>query len=270
MDYGDNIRFAAADLSGKAAVGKSRAVITFTFRVGRIKSYSDAAVRLAELFATDGSKLITSPQYTWQAVKQTKKVNKTTGTKIINTYDTIVTQQKVAARNLLSILKLDEAELTPKFDPKVKQYTATVPYEIEKVTVTAVAADPEATVTIGDTNLEYVGKNLVSIKVVSKTGLKRTYKILVTRLDPEGSETLPNESVEIENPQGMPAWLITLICVSAAIIAACIVLVIIILIKKRKSARGDLKVIAEEQPTVSDGDDNTQRDSSENDGCSDK
>lgn len=270
VDYGDNIRFAAADLSGKAAVGKSRAVITFTFRVGRIKSYSDAAVRLAELFATDGSKLITSPQYTWQAVKQTKKVNKTTGTKIINTYDTIVTQQKVAARNLLSILKLDEAELTPKFDPKVKQYTATVPYEIEKVTVTAVAADPEATVTIGDTNLEYVGKNLVSIKVVSKTGLKRTYKILVTRLDPEGSETLPNESVEIENPQGMPAWLITLICVSAAIIAACIVLVIIILIKKRKSARGDLKVIAEEQPTVSDGDDNTQRDSSENDDCSDK
>lgn len=263
VNYGDNIRFAAADLSNKKALGKSKAVITFTFKVGRISSYSDAAVKLAELFATDGSKLYTSAQYTWQAVKQTQTTDKPKDEKIVYTYDTHIENQTVTAGNRLSVLKLAEAEISPAFDPEVKQYKATVPFDVQKVTVTAVAADPKATVTVGDTNLEYVGKNLVSVKVVSQTGLKRTYKILVTRLAPDGTATMPSEDGSDGTSQGMPVWLITLICVASAIIAACIVMVIIVLLKKRNKTTVNQNVSTKQQSIDSDDTDDTPQNGSD-------
>ena len=44
------------------------------------------------------------------------------------------------------MLKLDETEISPAFDPEIKVYTATVPYKIDKVTVTAVAEYENAVV----------------------------------------------------------------------------------------------------------------------------
>jgi hypothetical protein len=143
----------------------------------------------------------------------------------------------VAARNRLKELRLAEVEISPAFDPELKEYTATVPFEIEKVTVTAVAMDEDAVVTIGDTNLEYVGKNTVAIRVVSADGLQRTYKIVITREppveEPTEEPTEPDVTMPVEKPKdnGLLLWALGSVIVTAAVIY------LIIILQKRKKKK---------------------------------
>ncbi len=212
-----DIVFSFAPGSGKLKKGET--VVTFTLQVGNIARYSDAAVTLSDTFATTGKDLLKADSYRWTNV--TVKGEEEDNSEIIITEET--TETLLSTR--LSLLKLDEAEISPEFDPEIKEYTATVPYKIDKVTVTAVPEYENAVVTVGDSNLEYVGNNIVKVLVETENGGRRTYKITVKREAPEKKATADS---------GLPLWAITAIIAGAILLLAVIAAVVIILIKRKK------------------------------------
>ena len=216
----------AAFAKGNIASVSGTPLLTFKFRVGNISDYADAKVSLTELYATDGKNLLTAKPYTWDNSVQPRQDTPGGGTTTV--IDII--EETYTAENRLSLLKLDEAELSPEFDPEIKEYTATVPYKVKKVTVTAIPANENATVEISDTELEYVGKNIVTVKVFSPEGVQRTYKITIKRLAPEKK---PASTV------GMQWWAITLIVVGSLLAASAVVFTVIVVKQKRGKAKGE-------------------------------
>ena len=88
---------------------------------------------------------------------------------------------KDAASLKLKSLKINGYALNESFDADILEYTASIPYEIDTITVAAVAEDNAASVKVtGLTNLR-VGENTITITVSDKAGNTRTYRIIVTR-----------------------------------------------------------------------------------------
>lgn len=112
---------------------------------------------------------------------------------------------ELSSNNSLGILQLYEATLSPAFHANTTSYTASVGYDITKVTVYAVAADSKAKVTsISGGNDLKVGNNNISIVVQAENGVSKTYTIVVTRAQktqtqPSSTQT-PNNS-ETTNTQ---------------------------------------------------------------------
>lgn len=86
------------------------------------------------------------------------------------------------ASNLnLKSLKINGYALNEVFDYNTLQYTASIPYEVDTITVAANPIDNAANVNItGLTNLK-VGENTVTITVSDKAGNSKKYTIIVTR-----------------------------------------------------------------------------------------
>ena len=91
----------------------------------------------------------------------------------------------------LGDLTISEGTLSPAFAEGTKDYTATVPNDIENITVTPTTADAAATVTVngkevpsgtasGNIPLE-VGKNEITTIITAQDGTINTYVIVVTR-----------------------------------------------------------------------------------------
>ena len=88
------------------------------------------------------------------------------------------------------------------FSADKTQYDITVENKYEKLTVTAKAADSNATVEISDTTLK-VGTNYINIKVTAQNGeSSKTYKIIVRRKAGSAGET--TSSTETTTPQEPP------------------------------------------------------------------
>ncbi len=215
-EQGKDIVFAYSGKNSK----KGDTVITFDLQVGSIKKYSEAEVTLSDMFATTGKDLLSVDSYKWTNAPVVNEEN---------TESIIITEQTTETRlsTRLSMLKLEETEILPEFDPEIKEYTATVPYKIDKVTVTAVAEYEKAVVTVGDTNLEYVGNNIVKVLVETENGGRRTYKITVRREAPQKRTLADN---------GFPLWAIILIVAGGVVLLAGAVTVTVILIKRKKKA----------------------------------
>lgn len=81
----------------------------------------------------------------------------------------------------LSSLVVANAKLSPAFSPSKTEYSCgTVGFDVAKLSISAVANDSGAKVSITGSNLS-VGKNTVKITVTAATGAKKTYTISVTR-----------------------------------------------------------------------------------------
>jgi len=234
----DGVRFAFGSVGGRATKSGD-AMITLSYRVGMISTYDEAKLFVTELAASTGKDLLTADNLTWMRQAPSTGGSGDNGNETVPEEPIIV-----AARNRLKVLNLAEVAISPAFDPEIKEYTATVPFEIEKVTVTAVAQDEDAVVTIGDTNLEYVGKNTVAVRVVSADGLQRTYKIVITReppveepteepTQPDATEPAPGDpNTQKPGDIGIILWIVTGILVAGALTT-----LIIILIKRKKQAK---------------------------------
>ncbi len=86
--------------------------------------------------------------------------------------------------NLLADLKIDGYEIKEKFDKSKLDYTATVPYSTEKLTVVATPEDSNADVSIKGNDSLSVGENVITVTVTStETEEKKIYNITVTRED---------------------------------------------------------------------------------------
>lgn len=97
----------------------------------------------------------------------------------------------------LASLKVSGATLSPKFNSNTTNYTASVPFATEKVTISAGAADGGATFTgAGTINLK-VGENKRTITVTAASGAKKSYNIVITRLaEDQGEPEPPVENVD--------------------------------------------------------------------------
>lgn len=256
----------AINSGSKNELKNEQVLITFELQVGNISRYSEAEVLLSDMLATTGKDLLSADDFKWNAgskdeVKDDNSEDDLTSGEDTDSSDNSGTQndnnnssafgniadsnsdntsskeydfentdndETLAPSIRLSSLSLKEAEISPAFDPEIKQYTATVPFEIEKVTVNAVAEDPTAVVTVGDTNLEYVGNNIVKVLVETDNGGRRTYKITVTREAPTKAASANG---------GLSLWVIILICCGSAVVLAGATVFTVIFIKRKRGKK---------------------------------
>ena len=81
----------------------------------------------------------------------------------------------------LKSLRINGYALNETFEKDKLEYTASIPYEIETISIQAAAEDSDAEVKVtGITNLK-VGENIVTVSVKDQSDNNRTYKIIVTR-----------------------------------------------------------------------------------------
>lgn len=87
--------------------------------------------------------------------------------------------------------------LSPKFDPAITFYTATVAHSVENAEINAVARDENALISISDTSLS-VGENTVIIRVTASDGNVKEY--VITFIRPDSSETPGSSATPSETP----------------------------------------------------------------------
>ncbi len=100
----------------------------------------------------------------------------------------------------LSSLTVGNAKLSPSFSPNKTEYSCgTVSFDVAKLSISAVANDSGAKVSIAGSNLS-VGKNTVKITVTAATGATKTYKISVTREQDPNYEASTNTKLSGMTP----------------------------------------------------------------------
>jgi len=90
----------------------------------------------------------------------------------------------------LSALKVSPGKLSPAFATTVREYEVSVPYETERLIVSALTEDENAVVGVnGSTGLQ-VGRNTVVVTVTAENGTEKRYYLYVTR-EKEAPEPTP-------------------------------------------------------------------------------
>ena len=116
----------------------------------------------------------------------------------IKIYQVNMDRQK-STNNYLSALTVSNTTLSPVFTPTTKNYTATVPGNIQNVTVEATPAVNYASVVsiIGNTNLSF-GNNTIEVIVEAENGVQTSYFVNLTR-EKYDVDTLSSISVDSSN-----------------------------------------------------------------------
>ncbi len=95
----------------------------------------------------------------------------------------------------LSALKVSPGKLSPAFATTVREYEVTIPYESQRIVVSALTEDENAVVGVnGSTDLK-VGRNTVVVTVTAENGTEKRYYLYVTR-----QEETPEPTKEPEKP----------------------------------------------------------------------
>ena len=83
--------------------------------------------------------------------------------------------------NNLKSMTVSNATISPAFSASTTSYTASVPFEVSKLEVSAVANDSKASVSVNSPNLTPNGTTNVTVTVTAENGSTKTYTIAVTR-----------------------------------------------------------------------------------------
>lgn len=112
------------------------------------------------------------------------------------TYELTIVKDTVSLA--LKKLEINGYALNESFDPEVLEYTASIPYEIETITVNASSVDSNVSVKVsGLTNLK-VGANTVTVTVKDDSDNIRKYVIIVTREKEVSVEEKPTSIITSE------------------------------------------------------------------------
>ena len=101
----------------------------------------------------------------------------------------IVAASDASDNSDLSALRISPGSLQPAFSPEITEYGVNLSEDTERLIVSAVAADPDATVTIEGQNSLTYGENHVNIRVTAQNGTVRLYHILAVRNRQETTPT---------------------------------------------------------------------------------
>lgn len=94
---------------------------------------------------------------------------------------TVVTPKPSSNANLASI-KLSAGALSPAFSPNTTNYSATVSYGVDSITITGSVADGGATYAGGGTFALNLGDNSRTLTVTAADGTKKSYTINIKRM----------------------------------------------------------------------------------------
>ena len=108
-----------------------------------------------------------------------------------------VTEVKPSSNANLGSLKLSNGTLTPAFKAGTVNYTASVKYSVDKITISANAAAGDSRVTGAGTFDLKVGENTYSVTVTAASGDKKTYTVKIKRMTE--AETAAAEKEERDN-----------------------------------------------------------------------
>ena len=111
---------------------------------------------------------------------------------------TITAPQSYSTDNTLSSLEISPGVLSPAFSPNVTTYTTSVGSDCQKLTVSAVAKDSKATVSVTGTRMD-IGLNTTTITVTAENGSKKVYTIKTTKAD--DIKTSDNDNKNDDNSQ---------------------------------------------------------------------
>lgn len=100
----------------------------------------------------------------------------------------------------LSSLTLSDGTLSPNFIAARTNYTVSVPYETDKITLYTKPSDVNAKVAVSPnpTNLN-VGANTIKVTVTAQNGSQKIYTVVVTRREQSATDTQPNNPTP-DNP----------------------------------------------------------------------
>lgn len=101
----------------------------------------------------------------------------------------------------LKSLTVSNAQVTPAFSPDTTSYSASVPFSVSSLTMSAVAEDANAKVSVNNPTLTPGGTTTVSVTVTAENGATKTYSIRVKREQdpnyvPSGNADLKELSVQ--------------------------------------------------------------------------
>ncbi len=102
----------------------------------------------------------------------------------------VITPKPSSNANLSSI-KLSNGSLSPAFNPNTTNYSATVKYSVDSITISGAVADGGASYTGGGTFGLEVGENRYTLTVTAADGTKKSYTINIKRMSEQ--ETLEAE-----------------------------------------------------------------------------
>ncbi len=171
--------FVAYDNNLSSPINSNKTLFTVTFKVKSVAPGTNIKISYTNVKASDGS------------------ADKNLGT---ISYSKTVAAPLATDNNLASLI-VSNATISPAFSAGTTSYTASVPFEVSKLNVTAKAADSKAKVSVNSPTLTPSGTTKVTITVTAENGSKKTYTISVKRAaDPNyvasGNNNLSNISVD--------------------------------------------------------------------------
>lgn len=135
----------------------------------------------------------------------------------VNRKDEDGNASKLSDDNALSSLIIDGYEID--FDKDTFEYDLTVEEDVEKINITANAANSKATVEIDNPEELVVGENTITIKVTSENGEERTYTINVFKKEAaKAPEVVVPEEVVTEKHSHV-GYIVTIVLESVALVA---------------------------------------------------
>lgn len=175
IEFNDN-HFVAYDNNLSSPVKGTAALLTLTFKVGDVEPGTAITVSCDNLVLSDGD--------------SDAKIGAVS-------YNTKV-EAPASTDNSLKTLAVNNAAISPAFDPKVTTYTAYVPFATYRLDVSATPAD-EATAAINSPYLTPGGTTKVTVTVTAENGESKVYTINVFRAqDPNYVESSNNNLSSIK------------------------------------------------------------------------
>lgn len=151
--------FVAYDNNLSSPVNSNKTLFTATFKVKSVATGTNIKISYTGVTASDGSN------------------DKNIGTV---TYSKTVAAPLSSDNNLAS-LDVSNATISPAFSTATTSYTASVPFDVSKLNVTATAKDTKAKVSVNSPNLTPGGTTKVTVTVTAENGAKKAYTISVKR-----------------------------------------------------------------------------------------
>lgn len=172
--------FVAYDNNLSNPISSSKTLFTVTFKVNSVAAGTNIKISYTGVTASDGS------------------ADASVGTV---TYSTTVAAPLATDNNLAS-LTVSNATISPAFSAGTTNYTASVPFEISKLNVSATAADGKAKVSINSPTLTSNGTTKVTVTVTAENGAKKTYTISVKRAQDPNYKASGNNNLSAITVEG--------------------------------------------------------------------
>lgn len=102
-------------------------------------------------------------------------------------------KRPLTSDNTLHHLDLGGISLTPRFDPQIYQYTASVPHHVLSIPLYYEAGERAAVHILGTTDNLSVGENTVRLLITAEDGSRQEYRLVITRAYPTTPPTSPPE-----------------------------------------------------------------------------